>query len=118
MRSDTMHAMIVSPQWPILRLAADGQARIVGLTVVQYDSLIETGLLAEDPRTELIAGLIVQKDRSQFVEDPRTVGAEHAYTISRLIELAPSVKLTGALLRVQQPIALPPDHEPEPDARS
>ena len=101
---------------PILEEAAQGRLKVVGLTADQYDSLIERGELPEDPSTELIDGLIVQKDRSKAGEDPTTVGNLHAWVITQLAKLAHLVQAQGASLRIQLPIKIPPRHEPEPDA--
>jgi Uma2 family endonuclease len=101
---------------PILEDAAQGRVKVVGLTVEQYDSLIERGELPEDPTTELIDGLIVQKDRSKAGEDPMTVGNLHAWVITQLAKLTSLVQAQGASIRIQLPIKIPPRHEPEPDA--
>jgi hypothetical protein len=46
----------------ILHQALDGQVKLVGLTVDQYHDLIDRGTLPDDTSTELIDGLLVQKD--------------------------------------------------------
>jgi Uma2 family endonuclease len=74
-------------------------------TVGQYDQMIETGILTEDDRVELIRGEIVPKMPS----DP-----PHAGTIKRLIRLIDPQLRGRALLGVQDPIHLA-DSEPEPD---
>ena len=92
--------------------------RVVGLTVDQYEFLIEQGRLPETPTTELLDGQIVYKDRSHVGEDPMTVGVLHAWGIDSLKELDAEVRSTSesrALIRVQLPVGIPPDHEPEPD---
>jgi hypothetical protein len=99
----------------LLQDAAAGRARVVGLTVQQYDSLIEQGLLPEDPTTELIDGLIVQKDRSKRGDNPMTVGDRHRVSILRCMELDPQFRKLGCFLQSQQPVAIPPKSEPEPD---
>jgi len=99
----------------ILDAAANGEVQLVGLTVEQYDFLIERGELAEDPRTELIDGFIVLKDRSHVGEDPLTVGDRHRFSIIRIIRLGPVFERSGCYIQSQQPIVLPPDGEPEPD---
>jgi Uma2 family endonuclease len=45
-----------------------------------------------------------------------TVGHHHAWAVGQLGELLQSVKQYGCHVRVQQPVTIPPDHEPEPDA--
>src|SRR5580692_16879 len=100
---------------PVLQEAAQGRLKIIGLTVDQYDALIELGKLPEDPTTELIDGLMVRKDRSKTGEDPMTVGDRHRMAVLRLQRLLPQFEALGCFLQSQQPIALPPDNEPEPD---
>ena len=90
----------------------------IGLTVDQYEFLIEQGRLPESPATELIDGQIVYKDRSHAGEDPMSVGVLHAWVIDSLTELRDDVRRASAdraLVRVQLPVALPPSHEPESD---
>jgi hypothetical protein len=91
--------------------------RVVGLTVDQYEFLVEQGRLSETPTTELLDGQIVYKDRSHVGEDPMTIGVLHAWVIESLKELDADVRSTsakGALIRVQLPVGIPPSHEPEP----
>jgi Uma2 family endonuclease len=99
----------------ILHQALDGQVKLVGLTVDQYHDLIDRGTLAEDTSTELIDGLLVQKDRSKAGENPMTVGDRHRIAVLRLQRLLPQFEAFGCFLQAQQPITLPPDNEPEPD---
>jgi hypothetical protein len=90
----------------------------VGLTVDQYDFLIERGRLPENPATELIGGQIVYKDRSHAGGHPMSVGVLHAWVIDGLNELKEDVRRASGgtvLLRTQLPIVIPPSHEPEPD---
>jgi Uma2 family endonuclease len=99
----------------ILHQALDGQVKLVGLTVDQYHDLIDRGTLPDDMSTELIDGLLVQKDRSKAGENPRTVGDRHRMAVLRLHRLLPQFEAFGCFLQAQQPITLPPDNEPEPD---
>ncbi len=87
----------------------------VGLTVDQYEFLIEQGRLPENPATELIGGQIVYKDRSHAGEDPMSIGTLHAWVITRLGRLENDLTGAGTIIRCQLPVAIPPDHEPEPD---
>ncbi len=92
--------------------------RVVGLTVDQYEFLVEQGRLPETPTTELLDGQIVYKDRSHVGEDPMTIGVLHAWVIDSLKELDADVRTASgkrALIRVQLPVGIPPSHEPEPD---
>jgi Uma2 family endonuclease len=100
----------------ILEEAAQGRIKVVGLTVDLYDFYVETGKLPEDPTTELIDGLIVQKDRATAGENPMTVGNLHAWVITQVAKLLALVQANGASLRIQLPIRIPPRNEPEPDA--
>lgn len=99
----------------LIQDAAAGHARIVGLTVAQYDYLIEHGLLDEDTSTELLDGLMVRKERAKAGEDPVTIGDRHTLVVQRFIRMAPQFDPHGSHLRVQHPVVLPPDNEPEPD---
>jgi hypothetical protein len=95
--------------------AAAGNAEIIGLTVDQYDFLIERGLLDEDTSTELLDGFIVRKDRAKAGEDPLTIGDRHTLVVQRFIRMASQFDAHGTHLRVQAPVVLPPNNEPEPD---
>ena len=74
-------------------------------TVAQYDRMIETGILREDDRVELLRGEVVPK---------MPCGPRHAAVIKRLIRLVTPQVLGRAILDAQNPIRLP-DSEPEPD---
>jgi Uma2 family endonuclease len=74
-------------------------------TVDQYDQMIETGILTEDDRVELIRGEIVPK---------MPIGSRHAATTKRLIRLIGPQVQSRAILGAQDPIRLV-DSEPEPD---
>jgi len=84
---------------------------VVPLNVEQYHSMLETGILDEDAPVELIDGLLVYKDRG----GPVPVSPLHAFVTQRLPRLAPALEERGCHLRVENPITLPPSHEPEPD---
>ncbi len=100
---------------PVLEDAQNGQMDIVGLTVKQYDWLIEQGKIPEDPTTELIDGFIVKKDRSAVGEGPLTIGDRHRTAVCLLAELNPHFRRLGSFIQSQQPIWIPPKREPEPD---
>jgi Uma2 family endonuclease len=74
---------------------------------VDYDRLVELGLLANE-KVELIRGLIVRM---------RPQGAPHASAIQKLTQLLVlALGVPGrAAIRVQLPLALADDSEPEPD---
>lgn len=100
----------------ILQEAAAGRATLVPWTVEQYHRAIDTGLLPDDTSLELLDGFIVRKDRATAGEDPVTIGDRHRIAVLRLAQTAPSFEPIGCFLQTQQPIALPPASEPEPDA--
>jgi Uma2 family endonuclease len=104
---------------PILEEAVAGTAVIRHWTVEEYHRAIETGVLEEDTSFELLDGFIVRKDRAKAGEGPMAIGDRHALVVQRLMRLIPLFDSHGChlrVLRVQQPIALPPINEPEPDA--
>lgn len=104
------------PASTIYQDIAAGRAHPVGLTVDAYDYMIEHHLLDEDTTTELIDGVIVKKDRSAVGEDPMSVGDRHRAVVLRLAALNSQFGPLDCYLQTQQPIVLPPDNEPEPDA--
>lgn len=75
------------------------------LTVVQYDRMIDVGILKEDDRVELIRGEIVSK---------MPIGNPHVACVDRLTRLF--VRATGddVIVSIQNPVRLA-DSEPEPD---
>jgi Uma2 family endonuclease len=71
----------------------------------EYDRMVELGLF-EDERVELLRGVLVKMS-------PRL--AAHASTVSKLNQLL-MTQLQGRLgLRIQSPLAVSDDSEPEPD---
>lgn len=86
-----------------------------GFTTDQYHRMIELGILPSGAPYELIDGQLVRKDRSKRGEDPMTVGAAHAWVVQTLSELGPKLSKLGCHMRVQLPIELSTDGEPEPD---
>jgi Uma2 family endonuclease len=99
----------------ILQEAAAGRATIVAWTVDQYHRAIESGLVPEDTAVELLDGFIVRKDRAKAGESPMTIGDRHRIVVVRLAHSAPLFEPLGCFLQSQQPVSLPPSHEPEPD---
>src|SRR5436190_14463477 len=100
----------------IFRPVIAGRVQMTPLTVDEYDRLIKSGELPEDPSVELLEGYLVRKDRSAEGEDPPTVGDKHALLMQKIIRVAPLIDRHGSHLRIQQPVVLPPKDEPEPDA--
>lgn len=68
--------------------------------------MIRAGIIGEDERLELIGGRIVAMSPE---------GAVHAGTIDLCAEALRRVFATGYTVRVQHPLAIDPDDEPEPD---
>ncbi len=74
------------------------------ITVEEFQRMGEAGIFAEDERVELIEGEIFEM---------APVGAKHADCLSRLVRVF--VKGSEALVRVQDPIRLSEQSEPQPD---
>src|SRR5262245_58585186 len=76
-------------------------------TVEEYRRMGETGILADDPRIELIAGTIV-------VREP--TGSRHAGTADRLGHLFFERLARRAVVRIQNPVSFPDEiSELQPD---
>jgi Uma2 family endonuclease len=99
-----------------LKELVEARMEVVPLTVDQYHRMIEEGILAEGEPIELLDGFLVRKDRSKAGANPMTVGHEHVWVIKQLTSLLSVVDRQGCHAQFQQPIAVPPDNEPEPDA--
>jgi Uma2 family endonuclease len=93
-------------------LSTPGSFDLLPLTVTQYHRMLETGILEEGAPIELLDGFLVLKDRG----DAMTVNPLHALIVNRLMRISAELEERGAHLRLQCPITLPPDQEPEPDA--
>lgn len=91
------------------------RVRVARLTVDQYDSIVEKGILPSGMPIELIDGVLVFKNRSAVGADPMTVGTEHSAAVRKLTALAARFERLHAQLSIQLPIRIPPSHEPEPD---
>jgi Uma2 family endonuclease len=76
------------------------------LTVADYHLLAQAGAIAPDARTELIDGEII---------DMAPIGTRHAAVVSRLARLLERTVGDAALLRIQSPIRLGDESEPQPD---
>lgn len=75
-------------------------------TVGQYHQMIESGILTDRDRVELIKGEIVEMS---------PVGKRHAACVDRLTELFILHLAPKAIIRNQNPIRLSDDSEPQPD---
>ena len=96
---------------PVFLDETPGRLAVVPLNVEQYHSMRETGILDEDEPVELIDGLLVYKDRGGTMP----VSPLHAFVTHRMLRLDPALEQRGCHLRSENPITLPPNHEPEPD---
>jgi Uma2 family endonuclease len=77
--------------------------------------MIEEGILREGAPIELIDGILVRKDRSDWGSDPMSHGARHAYCLQQLRKLEQHLERSNCHLRLQLPITLSDHREPEPD---
>ena len=68
--------------------------------------MAQAGILAEDSRVELIQGELL---------DMAPIGSRHAWMVSILNKVLIDAVADGAIVYTQNPIALPPDSEPQPD---
>ena len=75
-------------------------------TVEEYHRLIETGCLGEDEHVELIHGEIVRM---------APMGSRHMATVTDTGEWFTRRTDASVIVRVQGPITMPDDSEPEPD---
>ncbi|MEP7336693.1 MAG: Uma2 family endonuclease [Acidobacteriota bacterium] len=75
-------------------------------TVTEYHQLIETGLLKEDDRFELVNGEIVEMS---------PIAPRHAACVKRMNTLLGDKLRKRALVSVQDPITLSDYSEPQPD---
>ena len=74
-------------------------------TVAEYHLMAEAGILTEDDRVELIEGALV-------VTSP--IGSRHAACVDRVAALLHD-RVSGAIVRVQNPVRLSDRSEPQPD---
>ncbi len=76
-------------------------------TLDEYHRLIELGFLTEGDRVELIRGELVQMVAK---------GTPHSVSTGKLCRQLDRVLSDRAVVRCQEPVSLPLDSEPEPDA--
>lgn len=74
-------------------------------TVTQYHRMIETGVLTDEDRVELLEGYLVLK---------MPKGTSHESAMTRLLDILPVTKPAGWVLRSQGPVTFM-ESEPEPD---
>ena len=75
-------------------------------TVDEYHRMGQTGILGEDDRLELLEGEIAEM---------APIGSRHQGTVDRLTELFSRRMADMATIRVQGPVRLGEDSEPQPD---
>ncbi|GAB6068134.1 Uma2 family endonuclease [Methylothermus subterraneus] len=85
-------------------MAASVYPRRHRITTAEFQRMVEAGVFAEDDRLELIEGEIFEM---------APVGARHAECVSRLVRIL--VKGSRSLVRVQDPICLSEESQPQPD---
>ena len=74
-------------------------------SVEDYERMVETGILGEDDRVELIQGEIVEK---------MTIGPSHAACVNELNRILGALLANRAIIAIQNPIRLA-QSVPEPD---
>lgn len=82
------------------------EAPVYRFTVEQYERMVESGVLTDDDRVELIEGEIVEM---------APIGTRHAGCVKRLTHLLMTRFVDRAVVTVQNPARLPPRSEPQPD---
>ena len=75
-------------------------------TLDEYEEMLARGILTSDDRVELLAGEIIEKV---------TIGSRHGACVDKLNRFFSLALGDRAIVRVQGPVALPPDSCPEPD---
>ena len=75
-------------------------------TVDEYQRMGQVGILGEDDRLELLEGEIVEM---------APIGSKHQAAVDRLTRLFSSRVADAAIIRVQGPVRLAEDSEPQPD---
>jgi Uma2 family endonuclease len=91
------------------------RASVVPITIEQYQRMIDERIVAEDSSVELLRGMLVRKDRSVLGEDPMGHSPLHVLIVSLLTALSIRISNDRRHLKIQLPIACPPDGAPEPD---
>ncbi|WP_066381173.1 MULTISPECIES: Uma2 family endonuclease [unclassified Anabaena] len=75
-------------------------------TVEQYHKMVESGILTEDERVELIRGEIIEMS---------PIGTKHAACVNRLINLLAQLLGKRVIVSAQNPVTLNNNSEPQPD---
>lgn len=86
------------------------------ITIDQLQQLIEHGIIQDGAAVELLDGVIFNKNRADFGEDPMVHGFQHARCLRKLIPvLTRLAEQMGLELLCQLPIQLSITSAPEPD---
>jgi len=75
-------------------------------TVDQYHKMVDSGILKEDDRVELIRGEIIEMS---------PIGTKHAACVNRLVNLLVQLLGKRAIVAAQNPVVLNNNSEPQPD---
>ncbi len=75
-------------------------------TVEQFHKMLESGILTEDDRVELIRGEIIEMS---------PIGTKHAACVNRLINLLVQLLGKRVIVAAQNPVALNDNSQPQPD---
>lgn len=94
--------MVETTEAPVARAAVSRRL----WTRHEYERMIDAGILVEGEKAELIAGEII-------VKVPQN--SPHATGVGKGQDALTNTLPSGFLVRVQLPLALDPDSEPEPD---
>jgi hypothetical protein len=81
-------------------------ARTRRFSVAEYHRMAEAGILGAEDRVELVEGVIVEMT---------PISARHAVCVDRLNQRFHRLVGDLAIVRVQNPVSLGPDSEPQPD---
>jgi hypothetical protein len=96
-------------------LISTARPGIERLDVDQFHRMIATGILREGAPIELIDGVLIRKDTSDAGGDPMTHGPRHAYCVQLLKRIEVRLSPFACHLRLQLPITISENCEPEPD---
>lgn len=76
------------------------------ISVTEYHKMIDAGVFHEDDRMELIEGELIQM---------APIGGPHMQLVNLLTRILVQQVAEDGVVSPQNPVALPPDSEPEPD---
>jgi Uma2 family endonuclease len=99
----------------VLQELAENPKLAYRLTVSDYETMLEKGVIEEGAPFELLDGQIVPKIRNASGEGQMTIGTKHMTVVSRLADLNPKLKRLGCCMRAQGPLKLSSHDMPEPD---